>query len=554
MDRISPLPLEVRCMIADACDPRTLPSLSLVAKAFVCPAQRAIFHSVHKTVEGQADVRVLGRPGAINQYRPSWIQLLLRALFECPRLAEYVKHVHILVHDNWRPIPFYDKKKGAPIQSHKRVVPRKFIELGLKLKDEKPFLRRNKTWKKTWKAALFQGNDEAMLALALSLFDSLTVIDISPELLYYSQFISPIFNHFSGLQHVSFCIKGTCHYAGELGLAFTKFKIMKHHDIKTLELSAHDSHMDIMRKDLLHTHPSLTTLRLKFCDLTISTVGDILDHTPALKVFECRLLREYFSSSGQAHNHQSLMLSHLDFGQLAIDLEKVASTLEELTIGVVWSGMGFYAVEEDPSWFRGIPVYSLKHLELLSHLEIPVEILIGLRPWTGPLLSCVLPPKLKSLVLVDTLPYPCRDRLEDYSAMPVMNQLAAYLADSPSKLRKVTVNFYVKLECHYFYNCEHEVRRYIDLDEVRLLAVSLTNRGITLEIGFHWTEYDEASTLWRGTYSPEMSTEVSNLGLRYTPVITAGDAEDEDSDDSGDSDDSDDSEDSEDEDDKKEKE
>ncbi|EZF70901.1 hypothetical protein H105_06816 [Trichophyton soudanense CBS 452.61] len=541
MGRVLFLPAEIRCMIAEECDRKSLLSLSLVSTDFREPAQRALFRSIHETVERQSDVRALGRPGAINQYRTSWIQLLLRTILECPRFARYVRHVHTPVQDDWIPVPLYDDNKENIIQSRKRVVPRKFIDLGLKRRDEKPFLQHNKTWNKIWRAALFQGNDEAMLAVALSQFDLLTSIDISPELFYYSQFIAPMlaclsspipgYNHFPRLQHVSLFIRDTRHHSGELGSASGKFAIMKYHNIRTLELSAHDSHMNIMRKDLFNTHRYLTTLRLKFCDLSISAVGDILNYTPALKVFECCLLREYSSNTHQVYNHQSLVPSELDFGQLAIDLRKVAGTLEELTIGVSWSSMGFYAYEEDPSWFRGIPVYSLRHLEHLSYLEIPVEILIGLRPWTGSLLSWTLPPNLESLVLIDTLPYPYReDYLQNYSVMPVMNQLKVYLTNKPPGFRKVTVKAYVTLELNQFHNCEHEVRKYMDIDEVRSLAVSLTDRGITLEIDFHWTEYDEVSTLWRATYSPKMSKEVSNLGLRYISVDTATDDDDDDDD------------------------
>lgn len=532
MDRISLLPPEIRSMIAEECDSRTLRSLSLVSTAFRDPAQSALFRSIDRLFERQADVRALGRPGAINRYRTSWIHLLLRTIFECPRFASYVRHVHISVDESWIPVPFYDNRKENLIQSPKRVVPPEFKELGLKRKDEKPFLLESKTWDKTWVAALSQGNDEAMLAVALSQFDLLTWIDIAPELFYYSEFIAPMlaclsshipeFNHFPMLQHVSLCRRENHHHSGELGLRFGKFSIMRYHNIRTLELSAHDSHMKIMRKDLLNTHPYLTTLRLKFCDLTISTVGDILDHTPALKVFECCLLREYSSYTRQAYNHQSMKLSELDFGQLAADLEKVASTLEKLTIGVVWSSVGFYAYEQEPSWFRGIPVYSLRHLEHVSHLQIPVEILMGLRPWTGPLLSQTLPPNVESLVLVDTLPYPYReDYLENYSAMPIMHQLEIYLAeDPPRKLRKVTVNVYIKLEFCFFHSCEQEVRRYIDLDEVRLLGVSLGNRGVSLEICFLWTEYDEATPLWKGTWGPGTEIELSDLSLHFAPVST----------------------------------
>ncbi|EFR02248.1 hypothetical protein MGYG_05250 [Nannizzia gypsea CBS 118893] len=528
MDHFSTLPPELRCMIADQCDNESLVSLSLVSTAFRHPSQHALYRVIHKEVQRPEDMRTIGGPDEPNRYKTSWIQLLLRTMFECPDLSGYVQQIHWKAHTDWIPVPHFGESGRRVITSRKRITDPNFTQLGLKFKkrkEEKHFIDRSDIWEKTWEAALMEGNTDAMLPLVLAHFDCLISLDLAPDLFYYSHFLGPIlacmttlapnYNHFPRLQHLALCERGSVHDAGELGITCKGDITIPHaRDIRTLELTIHDTQMRVMQNDLFNIYPCLTNLRLRFCDLSISSIGDILDHTPALKVFHCGLLRKYPSTAPTSHP-QSTSPSMLDFSTLATDLVKVADTLEELTVDLAWTSLEFFAYEGGPKWFPGIPVHSLTHLNRLSYLEIPAEILMGLRPWGCTTLNDILPSKLESLMLIESLHYPFAEfDMETHGLAHILSQLIAYFKDQPRSLWNVTLKCKVKGEFFIsFATFGEKIRQYVDglkqIKELAELIVSLPD--VVVDIFFTSSQSHNEVVLWRVDFERESESEYGNL-------------------------------------------
>ncbi|KAK2865244.1 hypothetical protein FQN49_003763, partial [Arthroderma sp. PD_2] len=400
MECFSALPRELWYMTVEECDRPTLVSLARVSSFFQESAQRTLYREIDRVLAAPEDKKSTQNP----ELQPTpWIELLLRTLLERPELSRYIRRVR------WSTLP---ERRYSPhsvqslvgVPKRQKDVDPALVEMAMKLVEEKElFADSDWDWTKTWDAALHEGNIDAMVALVLAQCNSLISLELSPVLLYRSRFLGLTFkrlsssnakyNHFRHLRHVAFCERDKGHEAAGVGPGVDqKITLIRTRRIETLELTMHDHHLPAISDDLLSVHESLTTLRLWFCNLGTDEVGRMLKFTPALKVLRCGFVRS--NSEFQSYNT-------IRFAAFGDSLRKVANTLEELTIELAWAFTTSYQSTYAYPRFSGGSLGSLQFLHSLLHLEVPVGILNGPRPWADNWLPRLLPRNLQSLVLID---------------------------------------------------------------------------------------------------------------------------------------------------------
>ncbi|KAM5443082.1 hypothetical protein MferCBS31731_001956 [Microsporum ferrugineum] len=499
MDYLSSLPAELRSMIAEMCDKSSCLSLALVSTYFRETAQRSLYYEIDQVLKRPEGIRTMEYPG---QRQTPWIELLLRTMLERPGLSRYVRKVRWTLHpERYHALHSRIKLKQNMGKGIKAKVDPNLVEMGIKIKKRNLFFAHEWDWESTWDAALFEGNIDAMMALVLAQFDLLVSLELAPDFLYRSRFLGLMFrcmtssmpehSHFRHLRHVAFCERENGRMAEKPDPSIDEnISILRTRRIETLELTLHDYHLRVMVHDLLTTHPYLTTLRLWFCNLGTYPVGRILDFTPAIKVLHCGIQRDSTSFDP---------FSALDFAAFTSDLGRVAGTLEELTIHLIWRHLDIPLYMYYLSPFAGKPLRSLQFLHNLLHLEVPAGLLIGKRPWHGILLPHMLPPNLQSLVLIDTyIPYHCH--IESGGSRDSINQVIAYL-DRRSRytpcLQKVTLKTMVPIVLPSK-NGQDYGRVYVSNRQIADLTRVVEASGVTVDI-LLVTSLSESDILWQRT-------------------------------------------------------
>jgi hypothetical protein len=288
----------------------------------------------------------------------------------------------------------------------------------------------NSTW---WSDALEVGNLDSWIALLLSQLGRLQFVTLNAPLLHHSTYLAKTFNYlartgqFECLQRVSFGenlqgyeMAGLC-IPNELVTPLLGLP-----SLQELELTLTDPMVKTWELDVNSPSATLRTLRLYRSHITGNDVDGLISLAPGLRELHCGFLRD---------EREIDMAEKIDYHMLHQALRRVSETLEMLTVDVCWNDKNCAVFGVDFGILGPLPMPSLSGFHALKRLEIPLELLLGKRPWNTRIVADALPSNLQSLTLKDErvtwrMPWGTmheQTRSRDNDMQDIIDQVSGYL-------------------------------------------------------------------------------------------------------------------------------
>ncbi|KAL3444678.1 hypothetical protein BJX65DRAFT_310677 [Aspergillus insuetus] len=414
----SALPAEIWSMILGDCDFKAYRTLSLISKDFRSIATPYLYREIHW--------------GCLPAHLENWscknLQCLVQTLIENPGLAVHVRslNLHIDYEYSFEYEEYY--LESYPMsQADPDIYAASMVLLqSLSFGDDS-------TW---WSDALDAGNPDAWIALLLSQLGRLQSLTLNAALLHHSTYIAKAFNHlartghFKYVQRISFGenlqgyeMAGLC-IPNELVTPLFGLP-----SLQELDLTLTDPMIKTWDLDVNSPSTTLRTLRLYRSHITGNDLDGLISLTPGLRELHCGFLRD---------EREIDMAEKIDYHMLHQALRRVSEMLEILTVDVCWNDKNCAVFGVDFGILGPLPMPSLSEFHALKRLEIPLELLVGKRPWATRTLADALPSNLQFLTLKDErvtwrMPWGTmyeQTRSRDNDMQDIIDQISGYLTCS----------------------------------------------------------------------------------------------------------------------------
>ncbi|KAI9711681.1 MAG: hypothetical protein M1812_007114 [Candelaria pacifica] len=420
------LPVELWDMILDCTNQKDLPSLNRVCTLL----KRLTDPYLHAQL---ADLDWTGGDWSQVKQRTPRIHFLLRSIINRPELANHIKHAKF---KNYINAPAYERSVVQTVwedASNSGFTGDEMTKIQDLVKST------NLSPRREWLEELDRGAGDVIIALLVSQLASLQSLDIQLDLEENDRpYVGTIFrqaltsasstlglSNFSSLKQITVSTEG--HDLRERNVDFDT-QIAPLFDLPSIEVIDLDwigpnGSLWPGRQPITST---LTTLIIRGCHIKEDILSQLLAATPSLQNFSCHLV----------YDAEFNEWCHCD--KLGSALQQIRTTLEGLKISVYWSA----SAAIDPSWGYswGIRerIGSMKEFPKLTHLEIPLVIILGYNPYSAPWLWEVLPPNLYSFTCTDDV-----GLFEDFkwTHEDWLEEMTDYLAGEPQALKKITTRF-----------------------------------------------------------------------------------------------------------------
>ncbi|KAL2832775.1 hypothetical protein BJY01DRAFT_253706 [Aspergillus pseudoustus] len=381
MAHFSSLPTEIYHMILQECNFKTYRTLCLVSKAVHSIVAPYLYREIHW--------------GCLSAQLSKWscktLQLVVRSIINNPNLAAHVRSVNLYLdyeYDFDHEEEYLESYAGSGDADAEIYEQAMILLRSIGVDDED-----------SWSGALQSGNMDAWMAIFLSRLTSLESLTLNPPLVHHAAFTGEMFSHLAESGHLKdlrrvnfgenregYEMAGLC-IPNELVVPLFRLP-----SLSELELTLTDPMVKSWDTDPEKVSKTLTQLRLYRSYITGDDVDGLLSLTPALRQLHCGFLRDERESDGA---------EKIDYNRLHHALSRVSTTLETLTIDVRWHEKNCDCFGADLGLLGQLPLPSLAGFRALKELDVPIELLLGKRPWTGRSLVDTLPPGLQSLTLHD---------------------------------------------------------------------------------------------------------------------------------------------------------